>query len=530
MLEAAVSRLEVIASRLEETEARLASVVPSGASPLTAPASRPITAPAATAQAAAPRPVAGDAAGALAAYRQLLSTQLAKVVDAAEGVGGHVLTATRILAEGFQREAAVVEAFGACKKPDAAELQHLVQPVGDRMVAAGDLAAGPRSPYQSHFKLVSEAMQSLSWVAYSAPNCGIHLPAQHVEDALSAADFYANKVLMEWRGKDPGHVTWVQAVKELLLALKAFCAKHYPAGPQWNASGIPASQFQAGAAAPPSAAATTAAANAAPASAAATAAKPTGPPPPPPPPPGNLVARNAAAAAAATAAAAGGGNPMAALFSELNKGDSVTSGLKRVTDDMKTKNRAERSGTVPAGPAAPAAAAAQPKAAAAATKPPRLECEQGRKWVVENQVSNREIVIEDTQPKQTVYIFNCSGSTIQVRGKVNAITLDKCSRTGLLFDSVVATVELVNCAGVEVQCTGSVPTIAVDKCDGCQLYLPRGSLEGTDITTAKSSEVNVILPGATEDSDPVESAIPEQFVTRFRGGRWVTEPVAHSGA
>lgn len=30
-----------------------------------------------------------------------------------------------------------------------------------------------------------------------------------------------------------------------------------------------------------------------------------------------------------------------------------------------------------------------------------------------------------------------------------------------------------------------------------QLYLPRGSLEATDITTAKSSEVNVIVPGAT---------------------------------
>jgi hypothetical protein len=187
-------------------QARLASVVPSVAKPLTAPASSPIAAPA-TAPAAAPLPVVGDAAGALAAYRQLLSTQLAKVVDAAEGVCGHVLTATRILAEGFQREAAVVEAFGACKvrirahcwwqlwlphllrvwmaaclpacllaclpaaclpaysvlhvrfrftratlyhsslvlqKPDAAELQQLVQPVGDRMVAAGDLAAGPR--------------------------------------------------------------------------------------------------------------------------------------------------------------------------------------------------------------------------------------------------------------------------------------------------------------------------------------------------------------------------------------------------
>lgn len=202
---------------------------------------------------------------------------------------------------------------------------------------------------------------------------------------------------------------------------------------------------------------------------------------------------------------------------------------------MKTKNRGDRSGAVPAGPspAAPAAAAGSAAAAAARAKPaapPRLECEQGRKWVVENHVGNREIVIEQTEPKQTVYIFNCSGSTIQVRGKVNAITMDKCTRTGLLFDQVVATCELVNCAGVEVQCTGAVPTVAVDKCDGCQLYLPRGSLESTDITTAKSSEVNVVVPGATEDAEPVESAIPEQFVTRFRGGRWVTEPVAHSGA
>jgi adenylyl cyclase-associated protein len=94
-----------------------------------------------------------------------------------------------------------------------------------------------------------------------------------------------------------------------------------------------------------------------------------------------------------------------------------------------------------------------------------------------------------------VYIYNCRNSTVQVRGKVNAITLDKCTRTGLLFESVVATVELVNSSSVEVQCTGAVPTVAVDKCDGCQLYLPRGALEATDITTAKSSAVNVVTPG-----------------------------------
>lgn len=53
------------------------------------------------------------------------------------------------------------------------------------------------------------------------PPAGMRLPAQHVEDASSAAEFYANKVLMEWRAKDPNHATWVAALKELLQALKA---------------------------------------------------------------------------------------------------------------------------------------------------------------------------------------------------------------------------------------------------------------------------------------------------------------------
>ncbi len=50
----------------------------------------------------------------------------------------------------------------------------------------------------------------------------------------------------------------------------------------------------------------------------------------------------------------------------------------------------------------------------AASKPARTECEQGRKWVVENHADNREIIISDTNPRQAVYIYRCSNSTIQV--------------------------------------------------------------------------------------------------------------------
>ena len=61
-----------------------------------------------------------------------------------------------------------------------------------------------------------------------------------------------------------------------------------------------------------------------------------------------------------------------------------------------------------------------------------------------------------------------------------------------------------------------------------QLYLSAESLSAA-ITTAKSSEVNVIIPGATSADDLVESAIPEQFVSTYVAGRWITKPVDHSG-
>ena len=61
-----------------------------------------------------------------------------------------------------------------------------------------------------------------------------------------------------------------------------------------------------------------------------------------------------------------------------------------------------------------------------------------------------------------------------------------------------------------------------------QLFLSAASLDAA-VTTAKSSEVNVAVPGATPDDDLVEHPLPEQFSSTYRGGRFVTVPVSHSG-
>ena len=57
-----------------------------------------------------------------------------------------------------------------------------------------------------------------------------------------------------------------------------------------------------------------------------------------------------------------------------------------------------------------------------------------------------------------------------------------------------------------LQVLGKVPTISIDKTDGCQMFLSKESLQ-TEIITAKSSEMNVMIP----DGDEFVSAFSQEL-------------------
>ena len=43
----------------------------------------------------------------------------------------------------------------------------------------------------------------------------------------------------------------------------------------------------------------------------------------------------------------------------------------------------------------------------------------------EFQENNRELVISEPETSQTVYIYSCKNSTIQVKGKINSMVVGK---------------------------------------------------------------------------------------------------------
>ncbi|XP_010432407.1 PREDICTED: cyclase-associated protein 1 [Camelina sativa] len=427
------------------------------------------------------------------AYDDLISQCVGRALSAAEKIGGVVHDVTKIVAEAFASQKELLVRIKQTQKPDLAGLAGFLKPLNDVTMKANAMTEGKRSDFFNHLKAASDSLSALAWIAFTGKDCGMSMPIAHVEESWQMAEFYNNKVLVEYRNKDADHVEWAKALKELYVpGLRDYVKSQYPLGPVWNASGKPATAT-APAKAPPGA---------------------------PAPPPAPIFSSESSKPSSSSNQKQG----MSAVFQQLSSG-AVTSGLRKVTDDMKTKNRADRSGAVSAIEKETRAS----KPAFSKTGPPKMELQMGRKWAVENQIGKKDLVISECDSKQSVYIFGCKDSVLQIQGKVNNITIDKCTKMGVVFTDVVAAFEIVNCNNVEVQCQGSAPTVSVDNTTGCQLYLNKDSLE-TAITTAKSSEINVMVPGATPDGDWVEHALPQQYNHVFTEGKFETTPVSHSGA
>ncbi|XP_013622735.1 PREDICTED: cyclase-associated protein 1-like [Brassica oleracea var. oleracea] len=429
------------------------------------------------------------------AYDDLISQCVGRILTAAERIGGPVLDVTKIVAEAFAAQKELLIRIKQTQKPDMAGLAGFLKPLNDVTMKADAMTQGRRNDYFNHLKAASDSLSALAWIAFTGKDCGMSMPIAHVEESWQMAEFYSNKVLVEYRNKDADHVDWAKALKELYLpGLRDYVKSHYALGPVWNASGKPVS---------------------------APAKAPPGAPAPPPAPSASLFSSESSKPSSSSNQKQG----MSAVFQQLSSG-SVTSGLKKVTDDMKTKNRADRSGAVSA---VEKETRTTTKPAVSKTGPPKMELQMGRKWAVENQIGKKDLVISECDSKQSVYVFGCKDSVLQIQGKVNNITIDKCTKMGVVFTDVVAAFEIVNCTNVEVQCQGSAPTVSVDNATGCQLYLNKDSLK-TAITTAKSSEINVMVPGASPDGDWVEHALPQQYNHVFTEGKFETTPVSHSGA
>lgn len=404
-----------------------------------------------------------------------------------------------------------IDMASQCYKPEQAELMAFAKGMIDQHKAAGNFKRDKkRTDQEHHAAAFCEALQgSIGWTLSPMPP-----PAKQIEEAaVNGSMFYINKVRRAHKGED-AHDTWVKSLLQMLNALKDYVKEHHKAGLTWSfkAQGAkPCSEYSPGGGS---------AAAAAPAAAAAESksAAPAAP------------AASANPTPAAPAAKKAGAPSRAALFAGIRGIDQSggrTAGLRRVVKDSAGKKFVEDDPAKRMTDAkrqrlakmrGKAGGAGKKSEAKTQVKPP-VKALKGFKWQIENQTGMCELAADDCKKKQTVYIYNCNGATIQVQGKVNAVIVDKCVKTNVLFSDVLGGVEVVNCKRVKVQANASCPTVAIDKTDGIVVYAGQACYEGLSVVASKSSEMNLSWPGATPDDAWNEAPIPEQYQHHIVDGK-----------
>lgn len=262
------------------------------------------------------------------------------------------------------------------KKPDQSSSVYmdLLKPLQEQIMAVSDVRDANRGSAEfNQLSAVSESIGMLAWVTMDFK------PNKHVDESLGSAQYWGNRVLKEYKEKDPKQIEWMQAYYQVFKDLSEYIKRNFVSGIPWNAQGVEASE----------ALKQVSQAAASPAPAGPPARSAGGPPPPPPPPPGPPPVFDIKETTAPAADAGGIG----AVFNELNKGEAVTKGLRKVNpNEMTHKNPSLRAGaTVPQRTGSVDSASSirpksppskKPKPEGMRTKkPPRKELD-GNKWII----------------------------------------------------------------------------------------------------------------------------------------------------
>ncbi|GAA6009090.1 hypothetical protein JCM10207_004089 [Rhodosporidiobolus poonsookiae] len=521
-LSSLLRRLEAATSRLEDIALTQATAGGShhlsGASAVQGSAYPAPTAPAGTAVAGSaavpPPPPAKDddkLPPAVEAFDEIIEGPLTKYTTLSKELGGLIAEQSQQVANGFIAQRAYIQLASVCTKlsTSAPEFQSIIAPTQTALLAVIDIKEKNRASKESNqLTVVSEGIPALGWVTLDSK------PGPYVGEFKDSAMFWVNRVIKEHKDSNPKQVEWARSFVALLEDLRKYIMQHHTTGLSWNAKGVDPTTYKVSSSS----------------SAAAPAAAGGAPPPPPPPPPAPAPPPPPPAGGAPAPAAAPAAGDMSSVFAQLNQGEGITKGLKKVDkSEMTHKNPELRaSGAVPTSSAAGKGPQKPPKPTAIQKKPAKTELD-GNKWNIENHENNQAIVLDNTELNHIVNVFNVKSSIIQIKGKVNAVSLVNCPKTSILLDSLVSSLSVSSSPSFTVQILGKVPTILLDGNDSGQVYLSKDSLD-TEIVTAKCSAINISLPvEGEEDGVFEEKSVPEQLKTVVVNGKLVTTVVEHSG-
>jgi len=168
----------------------------------------------------------------IADFEAVMKGSVAAFAGVSKQIGDVVEKQAEAFVAVFEKELVFLKEATSMSKPADDVFQTMVTPVGMAMGAVNDIkdAAPPTSEYTNHLTAIAESVPALGWVAVDSK------PVSYVSDMAGAGEFYLNKVLTQFKGKEsaPLHREWVAAVKQVYDDLKKYIKQWHTMKLSWK--------------------------------------------------------------------------------------------------------------------------------------------------------------------------------------------------------------------------------------------------------------------------------------------------------
>lgn len=422
-----------------------------------------------------PQAVVCDTTRPWTVFETSFSAPMKEYLLLSEKQGEEVKQQAKAVSEAFQALKDFLYVASTLEKPDFASevFQTLISPLQNKINEVIEYRDKHRgSLLFNHLSMVSEGIPALGWIAVEPT------PVLYIGDMKDSVQFYANRILKE---KDAADTKWVYSYIKLLTELQLYVKNYYNTGLIWNSAG---SQDK-----------------------------------------NNMSTEMSSVISDSPAIETNSSTHIESVFAQLNMGESITSLLHKVEKSQMThKNPSLRSSSTVSSINKPSNVSATDKKQTKLL--PKKEL-LGMRWNIENFEDDENIVIDNLEFNQTVYIYNCKKCTIHLKGKANTVYIDRLNNCGLIIDTLISNIEFTRCTSFVFQVLDYVPTITLDQCDQFQIYLSL-KCSNTEVITSKYSNINVHIPSTGDNNDYKECPVPEMFKSTIMDGKLVTNFVEYA--
>jgi len=182
--------------------------------------------------AAATVQVAASGGASEADFENLINDHIVLFVELSGKIGGDVEKQAKLFKQAVDLELELIKKAATQKKPTPEELQTLIAPISAVMASISEVESKYRGKdHLNHVKTLSEGVQALGWV------CVEPTPGPFVKDTIGSSQFWSNKILTQYKGKDETQVNWVRTFTEFLQNLQKYILQHHTTGLSWNTGG-----------------------------------------------------------------------------------------------------------------------------------------------------------------------------------------------------------------------------------------------------------------------------------------------------